>query len=575
MKSIILFLICFPFIVTAQNSVIGKISPKLNQIIESSDPDVKVKVWVDLVDKGNNSWMLNNPESFLSKRSIERRTKRGISINETDLPLWTGYTSEIENAGFRIISKSKWFNSVTLETNSAGLNKLAQMPFVKKLDLVAKAKNRNKFINSDNSGIVLSSGSFNSTTSLDYGSSLAQLLPQQIPAVHDLGFNGEGVFICLMDAGFNNLAHEVYDSLDLVATWDFVNNDPDVGDGGMGTGSHGTATLSVIAGYKPGSLIGTAYKSSYLLAKTENTDTETPSEEDYWIAAAEWADSIGVDVTSTSLVYLEFDPPFPGYTWQDMNGNTARMTIGADLAVAKGISVFNSAGNNGLDQSHNTLAAPADGDSVISIGSITAEGIRSGFSSVGPTVDGRIKPDVMAVGSAVYAAAPGGRTNYTITSGTSLACPIAAGIAALLLQKNDTLSPMQIREILRNTASQPNSPDRLMGWGIMNALSAINGVPSSIEDPRTGTPAEFLLISNYPNPFNPSTTINFSLPTEKFLTVNLFSTTGSLVKEVTKGTFPSGDSKIMLDGSGLSSGIYILVVDSGDKIYSHKLSLLK
>jgi serine protease AprX len=357
MKSIILFLICFPFIVTAQNSVIGKISPKLNQIIESSDPDVKVKVWVDLVDKGNNSWMLNNPESFLSKRSIERRAKRGITINETDLPLWTGYTSEIENAGFRIISKSKWFNSVTLETNSAGLNKLAQMPFVKKLDLVAKAKNRNKFINSDNSGIVLSSGSFNSTTSLDYGSSLAQLLPQQIPAVHDLGFNGEGVFICLMDAGFNNLAHEVYDSLDLVATWDFVNNDPDVGDGGMGTGSHGTATLSVIAGYKPGSLIGTAYKSSYLLAKTENTDTETPSEEDYWIAAAEWADSIGVDVTSTSLVYLEFDPPFPGYTWQDMNGNTARMTIGADLAVAKGISVFNSAGNNGLDQSHNTLAA--------------------------------------------------------------------------------------------------------------------------------------------------------------------------------------------------------------------------
>lgn len=575
MRTIILVLICFPFIVAAQNSVVVKISPRLQQVIELSNPETKVKVWVDLVDKGNNSAMLTNPESFLSKRSIERRTKRGIFVNETDIPLWTGYISEVENAGFRIISKSKWFNSVTLEANSSELNRLAQFSFVKKLDLVAKAKNRNKFMTSEIIASNPSIGNFDNTTSLDYGSSLAQLLPQQIPAVHDLGFNGEGVYICLMDAGFNNLAHEVYDSLDLVATWDFVNNDPDVGDGGMGTGSHGTATLSVIGGFKPGKLIGTAYKSSYLLAKTENTDTETPSEEDYWIAAAEWADSIGVDVTSTSLVYLEFDPPYTGYTWQDMNGNTARITIGADLAVAKGISVFNSAGNNGLDANHNTLAAPADGDSVISIGSITAEGNRSGFSSVGPTFDGRIKPDVMAVGSSVYAAAPGGRTNYTITSGTSLACPIAAGIAALLLQKNDTLSPMQIREILRNTASQPASPDRLMGWGIMNALTAINGVPSSIEDSKLEIPGEYILISNYPNPFNPTTTINFSLPVEKFLTVKLFSTTGSLVKEITKGTFQAGVSKIVLDGSGLSSGIYILVVDSGEKIYSHKISLLK
>jgi subtilisin family serine protease len=378
-----------------------------------------------------------------------------------------------------------------------------------------------------------------------------------------------------MDAGFNNLAHEVYDSLDLVATWDFVNNDPDVGDGGMGTGSHGTATLSVIAGYKPGKLIGTAYKSSYLLAKTENTDSETPAEEDFWIAAAEWADSIGVDVTSTSLVYLEFDPPFTGYTWQDMDGHTARMTIGADLAVAKGIAVFNSAGNNGSDPVHNTLAAPADGDSVISIGSITFEGVRSGFSSVGLTVDGRIKPDLMAVGSAVYAAAPGGRTSYTTTSGTSLACPIAAGIAALLLQKNDSLSPIQIREILRNTASQSTSPDRLMGWGIMNALTAINGIPSSVEEAKSEVPDEFVLISNYPNPFNPSTTINFSLPSESFLTVRLYSATGSLVMDVAKGTFQAGNSKIVLDASGLSSGVYILIVDSGNKIYSHKISLIK
>ncbi len=569
MKFKLSLLLLLPVVLYSQASIVGKYSSGLNAWMASGSTG-EVKVWVDLTDKGGNRYLLPTPELFLSKRSIERRLKRGDAVNETDLPLWAPYLDAVEGTGFRIISKSKWFNSITISTSRDGLVKLAEMPFVKFISPVAKgiASSRNA---RDNQPYTTGT---TSTTSLDYGQSLSQLQPQQIPAAHDMGFNGEGVYVCLMDAGFNNLAHEVFDSLRIVATWDFVNGDPDVGDGGLGSGSHGTSTLSVIAGFKPGKLIGTAYRSSYLLAKTENTETETPAEEDFWIAAAEWADSIGVDVTSTSLVYLEFDPPFTSYTWQDMDGNTARITKGADLAVGKGILVFNSAGNNGMNDTHNTLAAPADGDSVITIGSITSGGQRSSFSSVGLTVDGRIKPDLMAVGSSTYAAAPGSRTSYTITSGTSLACPIAAGIGAMMLQKKPDLNPVQVREILRNTASLSTTPDRFMGWGIMNAVAALNNIPSSVNGEDNILPESYL-VTNFPNPFNPSTSLYFSLPTEKYVKISLFNSTGRLVREIAEGTFPAGGSKIMITGSDLASGNYFVVLNTGEKILTHKISLIK
>ena len=166
-----------------------------------------------------------------------------------------------------------------------------------------------------------------------------------------------------------------FSTMNIIAAYDFVNNDPNVGnEGDMGEGSHGTATLSIIGGFKEGQLIGPAYGANFILAKTENTDSETPVEEDNWIAAVEWADSIGVDVTSTSLSYLDYDSPYTSYTWQDMDGNTALITIAADLAAGKGIVVVNSAGNSGLNTSHNTLGAPADGDSVFTIGAVTSSG---------------------------------------------------------------------------------------------------------------------------------------------------------------------------------------------------------
>ena len=236
-------------------------------------------------------------------------------------------------------------------------------------------------------------------------------------------------------------------------------------------------TLSTIGGYAPGYLIGPAFNSSYILAKTENTDSETPIEEDNWIAALEWADSIGVDVTSTSLSYLDYDPPYPSYTWMDMDGNTTVITNGADYAAYIGIVVVNSAGNAGYNSSHNTLGAPADGDSVITVGAVNSSGSRSSFSSVGPTVDGRYKPDIMALGSGDVVASPYNDHNYTTASGTSFSCPLSAGVAALILCANPSLTPKQVREAMKNTASQSTNPDNLYGWGILDALQAVNYFP--------------------------------------------------------------------------------------------------
>ncbi len=314
-------------------------------------------------------------------------------------------------------------------------------------------------------------------THLTMVSRFTQLNQINVPAVHDMGYTGQGITICSMDAGFDNLAHEVFDSMNIVAMWDFVDNDPDVSQGG----SHGTSTLSTIGGFKEGKLIGPAFNADYLLARTEDIFSETPVEEDNWIAALEWADGMGVDVTTTSLSYLDYDPPFTSYTWEDMDGNTALITIAADLAVKIGIVVLNSASNSGDNNEHNTLGAPADGDSVITVGSVRSNGERSGFSSVGPTADGRIKPDLMAMGSSVYVARSSSPTSYGTSSGTSFSCPILAGAAALVLSVDPTLTPMEILDMLRQTASQSNNPDKWMGWGIINTLDAIELIPVPVE----------------------------------------------------------------------------------------------
>jgi subtilisin family serine protease len=265
-------------------------------------------------------------------------------------------------------------------------------------------------------------------------------------------------------------------SLRILAAHDFVNGDDDVSNhGDRGEGSHGTMTLSVLGGFGEGQLVGPAFGADFVLAKTENTDSETPVEEDNWAAAAEWAEALGADVISSSLGYLEYDSPFPSYTFRDMDGRTAISTRAAEMAAQRGVVVVNSAGNSGLDAAHNTLGAPADGAHVLAIGAVTAGGARATFSSVGPSADGRINPDLAAQGQAVKVALPGTASRYATASGTSFSCPLTAGVVALLLQINPGASPDDVAGVLKTTASQVSAPDNLLGWGIVNAHAAALG----------------------------------------------------------------------------------------------------
>ncbi|MBE0552007.1 MAG: S8 family peptidase [Ignavibacterium sp.] len=486
MKRLILAFVCFGFISVFAQNPLEKISPKLQQKMQSDSQTDKYLVWVYFTDKGNNiEGYYTNPQTVVSQKSLERRAKvlsESHLIDFTDLPVNQTYVSILNQNGFELKQKSKWFNAVSGFASRNEINQIASTKFIKKVDVVGTFAKRVEDIefNSKEPGND-NPNQPEGTHSLNYGGSFTQLNLISVPQVHDLGFNGTGITICVLDAGFNNLPHEVFQSMNIIAAYDFVNHDPNVGDeGDMGSGTHGTATLSIIGGFKEGQLIGPAYGANFILAKTENTDTETPVEEDNWVAALEWADSIGVDVTSTSLGYIDYDFPYTSYTWEDMDGNTALITIAGDLAVGKGIVVVNSAGNQGFNSSHNTLGAPADGDSIIAVGAVTSSGIRTSFSSVGPSADGRIKPDLMAMGSNVYHADSFGNS-YWSGGGTSYSCPLVAGVCALILQKNPNLTPTEVLEVLRSTATQSNNPDNLYGWGIINALSAMNLVTIPVE----------------------------------------------------------------------------------------------
>ena len=574
-KLLFVFVMMITSTIFAQNPV-DKITRDLDYTLDNAAGNEEIHIWVFFTDKGNNlAEYYNNPTLVVSEKSLQRRSKvldANSLISLTDLPLNENYISELQNSGFTVKHRTKWLNGVSGWATKQEIHDLTNLSYVKELDIVHKYKtdysveeevNESPSLNNEN---LTKPGSINS---FNYGDSFTQLNQITVPAVHDMGYNGQGITICSMDAGFDNLAHEVLSSMNIIAMWDFVDNDPDVSQGG----SHGTSTLSTLGGFKEGQLIGPAFGSDFILARTEDIFSETPIEEDNWIAAIEWADSIGVDVTSTSLSYLDYDPPHTSYTWEDMDGNTARITIAADLAVKWGIFVVNSASNSGFHPTHNTLGAPADGDSVVAVGSVRSNGQRSDFSSVGPSADGRIKPDLMAMGSSDYVARSSSPTSYGFSSGTSFSCPILAGASALILSVDPTLTPMELLDLLRQTASQSNNPDNLMGWGIINTLDVVNSLVTTTEGDEV--PEEFYILRNYPNPFNPSTKVQFSVPQQSDVKITLHDMLGRELKLLFDDKVDAGMQEFVVDAGNFASGVYLVRMITGTFNKTIKISLLK
>lgn len=459
----------------------GKLTTPLQNVIQEKGEQAIVKAWIYFIDKGGGvESKLAQAEANLTPRARDRRLRlRGADdlVDFKDIPVNGNYLQQVRSRVEKIRHKSRWLNAVSVEASGAQLKMIAQFPFVKKIDLVRVGRMPEPEVEAVPPAYPSAQESL-----LNYGASFDQNNQINTIPLHDKGYNGSEVLVCMLDAGFNNIyqsaanpGHEALRHLNILFTYDFVNGDSIVWDqpGQMGTGDHGTYTLSALAGFKEGQLIGPGYGADFILAKTENTDYERNIEEDHWVAGAEWADSLGADIISSSLGYRDFDFGQISYTWQDMDGNTAVSTIGADIAASRGILVVNSAGNEGsASPPQNSLIAPADGDSVVAVGAVSSSGSRASFSSMGPTADGRIKPDVMARGVSTVSASASNPTNYLGVSGTSLSCPLVAGASAQILQVNPYLSNMRVLQALKKTANNTNSPNNSYGWGIIDAYAA-------------------------------------------------------------------------------------------------------
>ena len=335
--------------------------------------------------------------------------------------------------------------------------------------------------------------------------------------------------------------------------------------------SHGTATLSCVGGAYSGQLYGGSYNASFVLAKTERVDVEIEIEEDYWAAAIEWADSLGADIVSSSLGYLDW------YTYEDMDGNTAVTTRAADMAAARGIVVVNSMGNEG-GTSWLYMIAPADGDSVVSVGAVTSAGVRVSFSSVGPTYDGRIKPDVMAQGRYVYVASTTDTAAYASSSGTSFSCPLTAGAVGLLLEGHPEWTPSDVLEALHETATQSSAPDTLMGWGIVQIADAMEFETSGVETTEPSQRAP--VIASYPNPFLPGATLDCVVPAESRVALRVYDPAGRLVRILYDGVRQAGSFTASWDGrdsggASVANGVYFARISSDGVASARKITLIR
>ncbi len=512
---------------------------------EQTAPDAYRIVFTD---KNYSPFTLEHPEEYLSERALERRVKQGIDINYNDLPVSPAYIDSIRNTGVTIRNISKWFNAVTiLTTGEEALNKITNMSFVKQvLKSATGTKTAGILKRTDNKLIV------NEKLALDYGPSLWQTEIHHGSVLHNKGYMGQGMHIAVIDNGFYKVNElpaffDLWSNSQILGIRDFVDGDSDVFEDEM----HGMYVLSIIGGYIPGQLAGTATDAKFWLLRTEDEDSEYIIEEDNWIAAVEFADSAGVDIINTSLGYTTFDDPAQDHTYQDMDGNTIRISIAADIAASKGMLLVVSAGNEG-DKPWQYISAPADADSILSVGAIDGNTMIAAFSGRGPSSDGRIKPDVVAIGQDTYYAAFNGAVWQG--SGTSFSAPVITGLAACLWQANPDATAMEVREAILKSSHKFNSPDILYGYGIpdfhfANLLLGAN--QGTFEIPEKSVV--------FPNPFRDEIYILFKAILQSSVHMELIDQSGAVVlSHMYNGYEGQQCIKITRDLHSLNKGIYIM-----------------
>ena len=522
--------------------------------------------YVQFTDKKNNPYAINRPEDFLSQRAIDRRVAHNIPVVENDLPVTPEYLQGVAAKGVTLLNPTKWLNGVTIKTADSTLaDSVLKLSYVSSIREIKTDTTSKKDFFKHESFSKNPPADLKSTASgkVDiYGYAYTQISQINGIPLHQDGFKGQGMVIAQLDAGYLNVPQQVlFDSLRadgrLLGTRDFVHpGSTSV----YNESEHGRMVLSCMAANDKGVMVGTAPDAAYWLLRTEDVASESVLEEYNWVSGAEFADSVGADIINSSLGYTAFDNPADSYSYGDINGKTAVSTRGAEIAATKGMLVVNSAGNSGTDLNFPWIGAPADGDSVFTIGAVTSSGTRANFSSIGPTADDRIKPTVMAMGQAATIA---NATNGILYgNGTSFSSPIIAGMSACLWEAHPQANNMQVIAVLKATASLHNNPNDMMGWGIPNfakadsMLTVLTGITSN-------SPAlhEWKI---FPNPVKNQFTLVLNTDgRSKILTVTVYNLLGQQVAERSYDVAGTSHRYVVNNLGRLPKGIYLVTAVSG------------
>lgn len=508
---------------------------------------------VFFADKTGTPHSINSPETFLTQRALDRRARQNISISESDLPVNPVYVQGLRDAGAEVIYTTKWMNGALVSCDDTILSALEDLPYVSSVEFVSPGNhpasgNRRKFKNEVTEAAAEATDTQLSMIGLD--------------AMHLDGKQGDGIVIAVFDGGFLGVDMTTpfqhlftNNQIDLSNSFDFVSGTSNV----FQYDDHGTRVLSIMSANVDGSFTGGVTEASYQLYVTEDVPTEYRIEEYNWLFAAERADSAGADIIHSSLGYSTFDIASMDYTTDQLDGETTVVTRAAQLAFSKGMVVVTSAGNEGNDASWRIITGPADGKDVLAIGNINSFGVRSPSSSMGPSADGRIKPDLVALGSGVSVVRASG--SVFTGSGTSFSAPLVTSLVAGIWQTYPELKNTNLLEALRKTASQANNPDNLLGYGIPNYLAVVHYLEQSNQ-------TEPVIV--FPNPVTDMLNVRPASPEKGNIKLALVSSQGQLVTE-REVSFSWLNNQYTADLSGLASGIYILRLTTVDRILTFRI----
>lgn len=509
---------------------------------------------MQFTDKSNNRHTLDRPEAYLSPRSIDRRQRQHIALDSSDLPLPATYIDTVRALGLQIHNRSKWLNAVTIRSDDPKkLAELKGLSMVRNIQKVAQWKiDTTRELKS-----VPYRNHFSRDIVYEYGPAYQQIRMIGGDVIHDMGYRGEGMLIAVMDAGFSGLDElNAFENLRnegrIVAEADFVNNTSNV----YQYSRHGTYVMSIMAAEVPGLMVGTAPRASYALLVTEDVSSELLVEEDNWVAAAEYADSIGADVSNTSLGYTTFDVDSMNHTYEDMDGNTTPITRAADMAAKKGMIVVNSAGNSGMSPWH-YISAPADGDSVMAVGAVDNDSVVAPFSSYGPAADGDIKPNVAAVGWRTVTWSFEDDT-IRLGNGTSYSSPIIAGMAACLWQAFPNKGNMDIFYAIQQHASHSEHPNDRLGYGIPSFPEAYFALSETDFEPAGGD----MEVRAFPNPTDEHFDVFLRTTNDQEVLFRLYNAQGRLVWQKWFDAISNTNHIFPVDAlQRNANGVYFLRID--------------